>query len=81
MWGSSARPCTSFTLEGFGRDLAGVMDSAGVQGPALLGGLSLGAAAVLELALREPSRARALVLASYPAPRSWPGSFGGVSDS
>lgn len=37
---------------------------------AVVGGLSLGAAVALELALLHPERVRGLVLASYPAPRA-----------
>ena len=52
------------------------LDLAGVDGPVVAGGLSLGAATALRLAMRHPERVRALALASYPASRERPGSVG-----
>lgn len=48
-------------------DFARVLD-AHARGPAVFGGLSLGAGVALALALAEPERAQGLVLAAYPAP-------------
>jgi pimeloyl-ACP methyl ester carboxylesterase len=48
--------------------------------PAVVGGLSMGAAVALQLALARPERVRALVLAAWPADRDAPGAraFGGA---
>jgi pimeloyl-ACP methyl ester carboxylesterase len=78
---SPAPPGTEFSLEGLVRDMATVMDRAQIGEPAVIGGLSLGAATALELALLEPNRVRGLILASFPASRSWPGGFGSIADA
>ncbi|HUH13090.1 MAG TPA: alpha/beta fold hydrolase [Longimicrobiales bacterium] len=48
-------------------DLAAVVEEASGAAPAVVGGLSMGAAVALLLALARPERVRALVLASLPA--------------
>ena len=58
-------------------DLARVQD-AHAGGPAVLVGLSLGAAVALHFALAHPERVRGLVLASFPAPRA-AGGFAAVA--
>ena len=56
-------------------DLGRVLD-ANPRGPAVVAGLSLGAATALHFALAQPERVRGLVLASFPAPRA----AGGFAD-
>jgi pimeloyl-ACP methyl ester carboxylesterase len=65
----------AYTLDGFADDFAAVLDAAGAR-RAVAGGLSMGAAVALRLALRRPERVRALVLASFPAGA---GATGGVA--
>lgn len=62
----------AYTTAALVADLAAVVDQVarpGVPVP-VVGGLSMGAATVLPWALAHPGRARALVLASYPADRA-----------
>lgn len=56
----------AYRMEALASDLAGVAARSGDPRP-VLGGLSMGAAVALHTALAAPGRARALVLASYPA--------------
>jgi pimeloyl-ACP methyl ester carboxylesterase len=56
----------AYTLDALASDCSRAMESVGVA-RAVVGGLSLGAAAGLELALARPERLRGLVLASFPA--------------
>jgi pimeloyl-ACP methyl ester carboxylesterase len=64
-----------YRLDALLADIAELVAAAG--SPIILGGLSLGAKLALDYALREPTRVRALVLASYPSSgeepkrRSW----------
>lgn len=62
-----------YSLDAFADDAASVLDAAGVR-RAVVGGLSMGAAVALRLALRRPERVRALVLASFPGGRGVAGS-------
>ena len=59
--GWSDRPKTTYDLELFGRQMAGLLDSLGVAGPVDLAGLSFGAAIVTDFADRYPDRVRSLV--------------------
>ena len=58
-----------YTLDALARDLGRVLSGQG-DGPAVVGGLSLGAATALHFALEQPERVRALVLASFPPGRA-----------
>ena len=58
----------AYDLDAAARDFASVLaDAADAERPAVVGGLSMGAAVALEAALRAPDRVRGLILASYPA--------------
>jgi pimeloyl-ACP methyl ester carboxylesterase len=60
------RGAGAYALSELVADLARVLDGE-AEGPAVVGGLSLGAGVALALALEQPERVRALVLAAYPA--------------
>lgn len=62
-------------LDTLAGDLGSVLDRAGSATPAVVGGLSLGAATALAFALRAPARVRGLVLMSPPASGEHPGSL------
>lgn len=67
------------TLETLVDDMRAVIDRTGVGEPVVAGGLSLGAATALGLALQTPERVRGLVLMSPPPTRDRPGSLGRVA--
>ena len=56
-----------YSLAHLAQDFGRVLDAEGIS-KAVVGGLSLGAAAALEFALRAPERVEALVLAALPGP-------------
>ncbi len=60
-------------------DLQRVLDGEAGAAPAVVGGLSMGAAIALRFALAQPERVRALVLAAYPGTRA-DGGFAAVAD-
>jgi pimeloyl-ACP methyl ester carboxylesterase len=66
----AARDPAAYTLDALAEDVGRVLDA---QSPtavsAIVGGLSLGAAAALAFARARPDRVRGLILASYPASR------------
>lgn len=64
------RDPAAYTLEALAEDVGRVLDARSASGgPAIVGGLSLGAAATLAFARARPERVRGLILASYPASR------------
>jgi pimeloyl-ACP methyl ester carboxylesterase len=69
----------AYTPERLVADLGRVLDAQSVDEPAVVGGLSLGAAVALRFALASPDRLRALVLAAYPGTRSG-GGFAAVAE-
>lgn len=56
-----------YTLAALVADLSAVLDHVSPDDPALVGGLSMGAATALHFAMASPERVRGLVLASMPA--------------
>ena len=69
------RDPAAYTLDALAGDVGRVLDAQGVE-DAIVGGLSLGAAAALAFARAQPHRVRGLVLASYPASRAAGGRSG-----
>jgi pimeloyl-ACP methyl ester carboxylesterase len=67
------------TLETLVDDMRAVMDRTRAVEPVVAGGLSLGAATALALALQSPERVRGLVLMSPPPARDRPGSLGRIA--
>jgi pimeloyl-ACP methyl ester carboxylesterase len=70
--GSGYGPVERLSIATFAEDIEALADTLGI-GPAVVGGISMGAALALRLAVRRPARVRALVLArpawvSEPAP-------------
>jgi len=69
------RDPAAYSLAALGEDVGRVLESQRASEPkrpgerAIVGGLSLGAAAALAFARAQPERVRALILASYPASR------------
>jgi 3-oxoadipate enol-lactonase len=60
--GESAAPDYPYSLEMLGEDVIGVLDSLGVERPAIFLGISIGGMIGQALALRHPERFRAIVL-------------------
>lgn len=69
----------AYALDCLVADLASVLDAEAAPGPAVIGGLSMGAAVALHFALAEPQRVRGLVLAAYPGTRAG-GGFAAIAD-
>lgn len=72
------RDPAAYRLECFVEDLARIVDEQSAS-PAVVGGLSMGAAVALAFALARPERVRGLVLAAYPAARG-AGGFATVAE-
>jgi pimeloyl-ACP methyl ester carboxylesterase len=70
---------SDLTLATLVDDMRAVIDRTGVDDPVVAGGLSLGAATALGLALRSPGRVRGLVLMSPPPARDRAGGLGRVA--
>jgi 3-oxoadipate enol-lactonase len=62
--GESAAPDYPYSLEMLSEDVIGVLDSLGVERPAIFLGISIGGMIGQALALRHPARFRAFILAS-----------------
>lgn len=62
--GESAVPDDPYSLEMLGEDVIGVLDSLGVERPAVFLGISIGGMVGQALALRHPDRFRAFILAN-----------------
>jgi 3-oxoadipate enol-lactonase len=62
--GESAAPDYPYSLEMLADDVVGVLDSLGIERPAIFLGISIGGMIGQALALRHPARFRALILAS-----------------
>jgi 3-oxoadipate enol-lactonase len=62
--GESAAPDYPYSLEMLGEDVIGVLDSLGVERPAIFLGISIGGMVGQALALRHPDRFRAFILAN-----------------
>jgi 3-oxoadipate enol-lactonase len=62
--GESAAPDYPYSLEMLAEDVIGVLDSLGVQRPAVFLGISIGGMVGQALALRHPERFRAIILAN-----------------
>ncbi len=62
-----AEAADAYSMSGFVRDMMLVAERGGVEGPAIHGGLSMGAAVALHFVLAHPERSRGLVLASVAA--------------
>jgi pimeloyl-ACP methyl ester carboxylesterase len=58
---SEAGPFEQFTVADFASDVAAILEE--FDGPVVVGGISMGAAIALRLAVRRPERVRALILA------------------
>ena len=62
--GESAAPDYPYSLEMLGEDVIGILDSLGVERPAVFLGISIGGMVGQALALRHPDRFRALILSN-----------------
>lgn len=66
-FGASTAGAAGYTIDGMADGLAEFLDAAGLKGPVVLGGLSMGGYVALAFARRHPGRLRGLILADTKA--------------